>query len=52
VVDGRSLGPEEYLLAGDNEEWSTDGRHFGTVRREAIEGVVRFRYHPRPGPVR
>ena len=52
VVDGRPLGQDEYLVAGDNEEWSTDGRHFGTVPREAIEGVVRFRYHPRPGPVR
>ena len=52
VVDGRVLGPDEYLVVGDNREASTDGRTFGSVPREAIEGVVRFRYRPRPGPVR
>lgn len=52
VVDGRVLGPDEYLVIGDNRGESTDGRAFGTVPREAIEGVVRFRYRPRPGPVR
>ena len=50
-VDGRILGPDEYLVVGDNETASTDGRSFGPVPREAIEGVVRFRYHPHPGPV-
>jgi signal peptidase I len=51
-VDGRRLGPDEYLVVGDNRSWSTDGRAFGTVRRGAIEGVVRLRYRPRPGLVR
>jgi type IV secretory pathway protease TraF len=31
---------------------STDGRTFGSVPREAIVGVVRFRYWPRAGRVR
>jgi signal peptidase I len=52
VVDGRVLGPDEYFVVGDNRLESTDGRTFGPIPREAIEGVVRFRYHPRPGPVR
>ena len=52
VVDGRALGPLEYLVVGDNPSESTDGRSFGTVLRQAIEGVVRARYHPRPGLVR
>jgi signal peptidase I len=51
VPDG-ILGPEEYLVVGDNPAASTDGRAFGPVAREGIEGVVRFRYWPRPGPVR
>ena len=50
-VDGRILGPDEFLVVGDNERASTDGRSFGAVPREAIEGVVRFRYHPDPGRV-
>lgn len=49
VVAGRPLGPNEYLVAGDNSGRSTDGRHFGTVPRQAIAGLVRVRYHPRPG---
>ena len=52
VVDGRALGPSEYLVVGDNSTGSTDGRTFGTVPRGAIEGVVRLRYLPRPGLVR
>jgi type IV secretory pathway protease TraF len=51
-VDGRPLGPEEYLVLGDDPGASTDGRSFGPVTRSAIEGVVRFRYWPRPGRVR
>jgi len=51
VVDGRVLGPDEYLVVGDNPGSSTDGRDFGAVRGEAIEGLVRLRYHPRPWPV-
>jgi signal peptidase I len=52
IVDGRRLGPDEYLVVGDNRAGSTDGNEFGTVPRRAIEGVVRLRYHPRPGLVR
>jgi nickel-type superoxide dismutase maturation protease len=51
-VDDLVLGPNEYRVEGDNPGASTDGREFGPVRREAIEGVVRFRYWPHPGPVR
>ena len=52
TIDGRTLGPAEYLVVGDNQDASTDGRSFGPVGREAIEGVVRFRYRPRTGFVR
>lgn len=52
VVDGRPLGADEYLVVGDNPGSSTDGRDFGTVPGEAIEGLVRLRYRPRPGLVR
>ncbi len=52
VVDGRLLGHDEYLVVGDNPAASTDGRGFGPVPRRAIEGVVRARYWPNPGPVR
>jgi nickel-type superoxide dismutase maturation protease len=50
-VDGRVLGPDEFLVVGDNESASTDGRRFGPVPRRAIEGMVRFRYWPDPGIV-
>lgn len=52
TIDGVRLGPDEYLVVGDDPAASTDGRDFGSVTREAIQGVVRFRYHPRPGLVR
>jgi signal peptidase I len=52
VWEGRRLGPAEYLVVGDNLSKSTDGRVFGTVARDAIEGVVRLRYRPHPGFVR
>jgi type IV secretory pathway protease TraF len=51
-VDGRVLGPDQYLVVGDNAAASTDGRAFGPIHRDAIEGVVRLRYWPRPGLVR
>lgn len=50
VVEGL-LGPDQYVVAGDNRSASTDSRAFGPVSRDSIEGVVRFRYWPRPGPV-
>jgi signal peptidase I len=52
VVHGYRLGPGEFLVVGDNLPRSSDGRDFGSVSREAIEGVARFRYWPHPGPVR
>jgi signal peptidase I len=48
---GIELGPDEYLVVGDNVTGSTDGRAFGPVKREAIDGVVRLRYWPRPRPI-
>jgi len=51
-VDGRLLGSDEYLVVGDNPGSSSDGRRFGPVPRGAIEGVIRARYWPHPGPVR
>lgn len=47
-----TLGADEYLVAGDNREESTDVRAFGPLRREDVLGVVVFRYRPRPGRVR
>ena len=46
-VGERALGVDEYLVLGDNEAASTDGRAFGPVGRNAIEGIVRFRYRRR-----
>lgn len=48
--DGREerLGPDEYLVVGDNPAGSTDGRSFGPIRRADIAGIVRFRYLPEP----
>lgn len=42
------LGPDRFLVVGDNPEESTDGRAFGPVDRSAIAGVVVARYRPRP----
>lgn len=47
-----SLQEGEFLVLGDARGESTDGRTFGPVPREAIVGVVRFRYWPRAGRVR
>ena len=48
--DGREerLGPDEYLVVGDNADRSTDGRSFGPVRRSDIAGIARYRYLPEP----
>jgi signal peptidase I len=40
------LGPDEYLVLGDNQDASTDGRVFGPVGWDRIVGVVRFAYWP------
>jgi nickel-type superoxide dismutase maturation protease len=52
AAEGRTLGPDEYLVLGDNPLQSTDGRSFGPVPRGSIGGVVRWRYWPSPGPLR
>ena len=51
-LDDGVLGSDRFALAGDNPEASTDSRTFGSVSGAAIEGVVRFRYAPRPGWIR
>jgi nickel-type superoxide dismutase maturation protease len=48
VPGERDLGPDLYLVVGDNPGESTDGLEFGPVRRSSIVGVVVARYHPRP----
>lgn len=48
----RRLGPDEYLVMGDNPQASTDGRSFGPVRRAQIAGLVRLRYLPSPRVLR
>jgi nickel-type superoxide dismutase maturation protease len=48
IGDGVGLGPDEYFLLGDNPAASTDSRHFGPVRRDAIRAVVHWRYWPFP----
>jgi Signal peptidase, peptidase S26 len=47
-LHGFELQHDEFLLVGDNMTGSTDGRVFGPVNGQAIEGVVRFRYWPSP----
>jgi signal peptidase I len=46
------LGPDEYLVQGDNPEESTDVRAFGPVGPDDLVGRVVLRYRPRPGRVR
>jgi signal peptidase I len=41
-----TLGPDEYLVLGDQRDASTDGRAFGPVGWDRIVGVVRFAYWP------
>lgn len=49
-IEGGPLSPGEFWMLGDNPAASTDSRTMGPVRREAIRGVVRFRYWP-PGRI-
>lgn len=41
-----TLGPDEYLVLGDNIRNSLDGRYFGPVKRSAIIGKVFYVYAP------
>lgn len=45
-VDDRVLGPNEYWVAGDSADGSTDSRTFGSVSGEAVRGRVALRYWP------
>jgi len=40
AMPGWILGPDEWLLLGDNREASTDSRGFGALRTSAIKGRV------------
>ena len=42
----RTVGPDSIWVEGDNVSSSSDSRSFGPVERDAIRGVVRFRYWP------
>ncbi len=43
---GSVLGPDDWFLAGDRPEASTDSRHFGPVPRAAVVGRVVAVYGP------
>jgi len=47
AMPGWVLGPDEWLLVGDNRPASTDSRSFGTFPSSAILGVVVWPRHPR-----
>ena len=40
------LGPDEYLVLGDNTRNSLDGRYFGPINRKAIIGKAVYIYAP------
>ena len=46
------LGPDEYLVQGDNREESTDVRAFGPLGPDDLIGRVILRLWPRPGLLR
>jgi nickel-type superoxide dismutase maturation protease len=48
-VEGVALGPDQFWMVGDNPTASTDSRTLGPFERDAIRGVVRFRYWPPSG---
>jgi signal peptidase I len=53
AIDGVTLGADQFWIVGDDPEASSDSRAFGAIPREAIRGLVVFRYWPpsRMGPV-
>lgn len=40
------LGPDEYFMMGDNRNFSFDSRSWGSLPKNEIVGVVRFRLWP------
>ncbi len=40
------LGADEYLVLGDNSEFSLDGRYFGAIKKKALVGKESFIYFP------
>jgi signal peptidase I len=48
-IEGVTLGPDQFWVEGDNPAASTDSRTLGPFDREAIRGVVLFRYWPPSG---
>lgn len=47
LMNGQTLGPDEYFLVGDNPPQSTDSRHWGTVSRRLIRGRLLGRTTPK-----
>ena len=45
-TDWPRLGPDEFLVMGDNRNNSSDSRVFGTVKRSLLVGEVLVRYWP------
>jgi len=41
-----TLGPDEFLVLGDNTRNSLDGRYFGPIKRSAIIGKAFYIYAP------
>ena len=41
-----TLGPDEYLVLGDNSQNSLDGRYYGPIKKEAIIGKAFYIYAP------
>ncbi len=46
VVEGRTLGEDDYWLLGDTPEFSTDSRELGPVRRGDVIGRAWWVYWP------
>ena len=44
--DGQVLGPNEYVVMGDNRNRSQDSRVFGPITRDRIDGRAWFRIWP------
>lgn len=44
--DKITLGPDEYLVLGDNTRSSLDGRYFGPIKRSSIIGKAVYIYAP------